>query len=271
MASLLEVWKDWRSKYDLGVQEVPSFNDASPILRFLICQTSDPSWFRGTADDVIRTILTDFEGLERKWPCHAALYCLQTEIKERYATRSKGGIEQIREEWIAALDDLRLLFRFGPSDCNLSTFLWDLDHPESKPPTFTFNNSNHFSLFALLPPEGKVLVLQKLVNADQISVNDAQRFLFEFLPFREKAPFEEVELSLFIHARTGDVQRAWRCIEKWGSRSLERLLEVFVDGLSPPKRFETLANLPLTPEAVEILEKIDEELGNQLRMVRATF
>jgi hypothetical protein len=121
--------------------------------------------------------------------------------------------------------------------------------------------ATEFRLLAGLPSEGKMLVLEKLIEWDRISPKDAQRFLFEFLPMEGvvEVAFAEVELAVRIHARVGDAQRAWRAIEKWGNEGIERLLKVFIGELCNVERFEMLAELPLTPVAVEILGGFGED------------
>jgi hypothetical protein len=108
---------------------VPLPEDYRPLLAFLVSLISDKAWFRDTVYDAISRTATDPH--ELRWCGYIALYCLHTNVLNHQTDPDK---------LTAALDDLRVLFRLGPSDAQLVSTLWDIDYADlqraDRPPSF---------------------------------------------------------------------------------------------------------------------------------------
>jgi hypothetical protein len=259
--------EDWKDQYGLGNSLVPPPDDRRPLLAFLLSLISDENWFTGTICEVIHRPTA--ERNEIKWHRYLVLYCLHGEI----ITSAEDGRNE--ETVIAALDDLRVIFHFGPPDSQLVSLLWDIDYPNARPPdhrlSFEFSpdleKSHNLAVLALLPPEGAAIAIRQLVASEQISPTKAQRCLLELPPFTD-GDCDDLALQVRIHALAGDAYRAWRCIERSGKDADEEILQILVK--CRRGAIEELAGLPFTPRATAALEKIGDDLREALRLVRAT-
>jgi hypothetical protein len=234
----------WQSQYGLGDETVPALDDLPPLLAFLVKTVNDPEWFGGSIREVIQKTIEPVG--QHKLRRYAVLYCLMTEIAND--SRSAREVQ-------AALDDLRVIFRLGPAAAKLVTLLWDMDDMGRSSLTFGFlehsDTERDLRLLAMLPREGRVVALCHLMETDRISQSDAQRFLFELLPFSNGGD-EEVLLSVRVHVFAGDVFRALRCIEKAGAEGYEAVLDV----LAQAPEMGKLAGMPWKPGTIAYLSRV---------------
>jgi hypothetical protein len=247
----------WQKKYGLGGRDLRFDPNELPLLDFLILQSDSP--FEGTTTDIITHALSAPRDTPGQFTRYTAMYCVLTEVSELPSTTS-------REVQVAALDDLRLLFRFGPDDCNLIALLWDIDHRAALPKSF--DGADRLTLVKKLPLDGQVRVLERLLDAGGISLPDAKRFLTEFLMEGAAVPDAARALHVRVRVDIGDEYGAWRCIEKCGDEELPGLLDLLERKCTELGRIAELARIPFHTKALAIMEKRDPALAKELRIVR---
>jgi hypothetical protein len=147
---------------------------------------------------------SDLDGARLRW-CHcASLYLLHSEVMRRSGELPVGDAEQHRHEWIAARDDLRLLFDFTS---------------DNRGRQCGFDPAYDLRLIGKLPQTVRVVVLRQLLTLDTVSVRNAQRTLPEFV----SEPEDDIKVQLRVHTCAGDLSCAWRSTDDIHCRNREKV------------------------------------------------